>query len=60
VPALLRHTRQPFELIFVDIGSLDGTSEYLSGIAAAAGVRVEIVRTPTDLGIAEAVQEGKN
>jgi GT2 family glycosyltransferase len=57
VPALLRHTRQPFELIFVDIGSLDGTSEYLSGIAAAAGVRVEIVRTPTDLGIAEAVQD---
>jgi GT2 family glycosyltransferase len=57
VPALLRHTRQPFELIFVDIGSLDGTCEYLSGIAAAAGVRVEIVRTPTDLGIAEAVQD---
>jgi GT2 family glycosyltransferase len=57
VPALLRHTRLPFELVFVDIGSLDGTSEYLSGIAAAAGVRVEIVRTPTDLGIAEAVQD---
>jgi GT2 family glycosyltransferase len=57
VPALLRHTRQPFELIFVDIGSLDGTCEYLAGIAAAAQVRVEIVRTPTDLGIAEAVQD---
>src|ERR1700736_5079597 len=57
VPALLRHTRLPFEFIFVDIGSLDGTSEYLSGIAAAAGVRVEIVRTPTDLGIAQAVQD---
>jgi GT2 family glycosyltransferase len=57
VPALLRHTRLPFELIFVDIGSLDGTAEYLSGIAAASQVRVEIVRTPTDLGIAQAVQD---
>jgi hypothetical protein len=27
VPSLLRHTRPPFELIFLDIGSLDGTAE---------------------------------
>jgi hypothetical protein len=40
VPSLLAHTRQPFELIFLDIGSLDGTAEYLAGIAAAAQVRV--------------------
>jgi GT2 family glycosyltransferase len=57
VPSLLRHTRQPFELIFLDIGSLDGTAEYLAGIAAASQIRVEIVRTPTDLGIAQAVQD---
>jgi O-antigen biosynthesis protein len=57
VPSLLRHTRQPFELVFLDIGSLDGTAEYLAGLAAAAPVRVEIVRTPTDLGIAQAVQD---
>jgi GT2 family glycosyltransferase len=57
VPSLLRHTRQPFELIFLDIGSLDGTAEYLAGLAAAAQVRVETVRTATDLGIADAVQE---
>jgi GT2 family glycosyltransferase len=58
VPSLLRHTRKPFELIFIDIGSLDGTKEYLAGIAdAAAQLRVEVVRTPTDLGIADAVQE---
>jgi GT2 family glycosyltransferase len=57
VAALLRHTRPPFELIFVDIGSLDGTAEYLSGVAAASQVRVEVVRTPTDLGIAQAVQD---
>lgn len=54
VPSLLRFTRQPFELIFLDIGSLDGTAEYLAGVQAAAQVRVEIVSTPTDLGITEA------
>ena len=57
VPSVLRHTRKPFELIFLDIGSLDGTREFIAGIGAAAGVRVEVVRTPTDLGIADAVQE---
>ncbi|HYV37230.1 MAG TPA: glycosyltransferase family 2 protein [Gemmataceae bacterium] len=58
LPSLLKNTRQPFELIFLDIGSLDGTAEYLAGIATAATqVRVEIVRTPTDLGISAAVQD---
>ncbi len=57
VPGLLRHTRPPFELIFLDIGSLDGTAEYLAGVAAAAGsqLRIEVVRTPTDLGVGQAV-----
>jgi GT2 family glycosyltransferase len=57
VPSILRWSRKPFELIFLDIGSLDGTREYLAGIAAAAQIRVEIVRTPTDMGIADAVQD---
>jgi GT2 family glycosyltransferase len=57
VPSLLKHTRQPFELIFLDIGSLDGTAEYLAGLAAAAPIRVEMVRTATDLGIGDAVQD---
>jgi O-antigen biosynthesis protein len=57
VPSLLKHTRHPFELIFLDIGSLDGTAEYLAGLAAAAPIRVEMVRTATDLGLADAVQE---
>jgi GT2 family glycosyltransferase len=56
VASLLRHTRRNHELIFLDIGSLDGTVEYLTGIATAAPLRVEIVRTPTDLGIPQAVQ----
>src|SRR5438876_10705587 len=52
VPNLLRYTRKPYELIFIDIGSLDGTAEYLAGLAAGAmEIRIEVVRTPTDLGI---------
>jgi GT2 family glycosyltransferase len=57
VPSVLRHSRSPYELIFLDIGSLDGTAEYLAGIQAAAPVRVEVVRTPTDLGIPQACAE---
>jgi GT2 family glycosyltransferase len=57
VASLLKHTRKPFELIFLDCGSLDGTREYVAGIATAAPLRVEVVRTPTDLGIGDAVQQ---
>jgi hypothetical protein len=31
VPGVLKHSRPPFELIAIDIGSLDGTAEYLAG-----------------------------
>ena len=58
VASVLRGTRMPFELIALDIGSLDGTAEYLAGIKTAAGkVRVEIVRTQNDLGIGELCKE---
>jgi GT2 family glycosyltransferase len=60
VPSVLRHSRRPFELIFIDIGSLDGTAEYLAGLAAGASVRVEVVRTATDLGIKDAIREALN
>src|SRR5262249_35236304 len=58
VPSVLKWSREPFELIFLDIGSLDGTAEYLAGVQAAAKVRVEIVRAETGLGIREACREG--
>src|ERR1043166_5155135 len=53
VASLLKHTRVPYELIFLDVGSLDGTAEYLAGLAMGLSghtqVRVEVVRTATDL-----------
>jgi GT2 family glycosyltransferase len=54
VPSLLRHSRPPTELLFLDIGSLDGTAEYLAGLQAAAQVRVEVIRAATDLDIGRA------
>src|SRR5579864_5178248 len=48
VPSLVRFTRQPYELFFLDGDSLDGTAEYLDGFAAAAPVRVEVARVPAD------------
>ena len=59
VPSVLRNTREPFELIFIDIGSLDGTTEYLTGLHAGleGRVHVEVLRTPTDLGIKEVCRE---
>jgi hypothetical protein len=43
VPSLLLHTRPPFELIFIDIGSLDGTAAYLKGVAAGMATSHEEV-----------------
>src|SRR5438445_13017155 len=59
VPSVLRHSRAPFELIFLDIGSLDGTAEYLAGLRDGLynRIRVEICRAATDLNITEAVAD---
>jgi hypothetical protein len=40
VPSVLRFSRAPFELIFLDIGSLDGTAEYLAGLCDGLRGRV--------------------
>jgi O-antigen biosynthesis protein len=55
VPNVLRWSREPIELIFIDIGSLDGTAEYLAGLrdGLQGRVRVEVCRAATDLEIAE-------
>ncbi len=59
VPSVLRHSREPFELIFLDIGSLDGTAEYLAGLrdGLASRLRVEICRAATDIDISAACKE---
>lgn len=58
IPSLLKHTRPPFELLFLDIGSLDGTAEYIDGLAAGLpNVRIETVRARTDMDIPAAVKE---
>ena len=57
VPSLLRHTRPPFEMIFIDIGSLDGTAEYLAGVAAASRAPVTVIRALTDLDIPRVCDE---
>jgi O-antigen biosynthesis protein len=59
VPSVLRHSRAPYELIFLDIGSLDGTAEYLAGLrdGLAGRVRVEVCRSASDLTIGAAVED---
>jgi GT2 family glycosyltransferase len=57
VPSLLRHSRPPYELVFVDLGSLDGTPDYLAGLAAGAPVPVQVVRAATALGTAAACRD---
>jgi GT2 family glycosyltransferase len=58
VPSLLRHSRRPYELIFIDIGSLDGTADFLAGVAAAAPVPVEVVRAAAETDFRTACAEG--
>jgi GT2 family glycosyltransferase len=48
VPSLVRFSRQPYELFFLDCESLDGTAEYLGGLAAALPARVEIAHVSAD------------
>jgi len=54
VPRLLKFSRNPVELLFVDVGSLDGTDRYLEGVAAAASVHIEVVRLLGDVSVGNA------
>jgi GT2 family glycosyltransferase len=58
VPSLLLHSRRPVELIFVDIGSFDGSAEYLDGVAAAAPLRVEVVHCQAETAFQAACLQG--
>ncbi|MBI3312375.1 MAG: glycosyltransferase family 2 protein [Candidatus Omnitrophica bacterium] len=59
VDRILRHTTLPSRLLIVDNGSTDPeTLTYLSGIQGTALVEIEVVRRPSNEGIATAVNAG--
>src|SRR5262249_34782299 len=57
VQSLLRHSRPPVELLFLDVAALDGTADYLAGVADAAPVRVQVVRAATDVDLPAACRQ---
>jgi len=58
LPRVLRYSRPPFELILIDAGALDGTSDYLAGVAAIPSVKVEIVQAGPEIGLLAACATG--
>ncbi len=58
VAALMRHTREPWELIVVNNGSTDGTKDYLAGVRDAAPVRVTGIDNATNRGFPAAINQG--
>ncbi len=58
LPALVRHTRPPWELIVIDNGSTDGTGIYLTGVQDVAPVPVTVVSNAQNLGFPAAINQG--
>ena len=58
VAALMRHTRQLWELIVVDNGSTDHTDTYLAGVQDAAAVPVTVISNTTNQGFPAAINQG--
>src|SRR5882724_882499 len=58
-PSVLRCSRDPVELIFIDIGSLAATAEYLAGLRDGLSnrIRAEVCRAAIDDDIAPACQD---
>lgn len=57
VRSLLARTRQPYELILIDNGSVDGTARFLRGLAAEHPF-IRPIRNRRNLGFARAVNQG--
>jgi glycosyltransferase involved in cell wall biosynthesis/Flp pilus assembly protein TadD len=58
VESVLRHSREPFELIFVDNGSIDGTAAYLQEMRDRNGsARAVIIRNDSNRGFAAACNQ---
>ena len=58
VAALMKYTRQPWELIAIDNGSSDGTAAYFEGVSDATNHRVEIISNRENLGFPAACNQG--
>jgi GT2 family glycosyltransferase len=56
-PRLLRHSPGAVEFLFADAGSLDGTADYLAGLADASQARVRVLRLEGDLDLPAACAE---
>jgi GT2 family glycosyltransferase len=48
-PRLMRHSPGAVEFLFADAGSLDGTADYLAGLADASQARVRVLRLEGDV-----------
>jgi len=58
VAALVRYTRPPWELIFIDNGSTDGTKDYCAGVRDAAAMPVTVITNATNRGFPAAINQG--
>ncbi len=58
VAALMRFTRAPWELILVNNGSTDGTSDYLAGVQDALALPATVIANSTNLGFPAAINQG--
>jgi GT2 family glycosyltransferase len=56
--ALVRFTRPPWELIAIDNGSSDGTSDYLAGVHDCAPLPVRVVTNGDNVGFPAAINQG--
>ena len=58
IAALMRFTRQPWELIVINNGSTDGTAHHLGGVQDAAAVPVTVVANESNRGFPAAINQG--
>jgi GT2 family glycosyltransferase len=58
IAALVRHTREPWELIVVNNGSTDGTADYLAGVQDISRAPVTVIANVSNRGFPAAINQG--